>query len=90
MRQSHLEGETVLGVVAHPFNPKTWEAEASGFLSLKPSWSTEWVAGQPVIHIETLSQNPCPRSDPTWDISHGQAWYHDSITNAVFYLQTGA
>ena len=41
MRQSHLEGETVLGVVAHPFNPKTWEAEASGFLSLKPSWSTE-------------------------------------------------
>jgi hypothetical protein len=29
------------GVVAHAFNPSTWEAEASGFLSLRPAWSTE-------------------------------------------------
>jgi hypothetical protein len=28
-------------VVAHPFNPSTWEAEAGGFLSLRPAWSTE-------------------------------------------------
>ena len=28
------------GVVAHAFNPSTWEAEAGGFLSSKPSWST--------------------------------------------------
>jgi hypothetical protein len=28
-------------VVAHAFNPRTWEAEAGGFLSLRPAWSTE-------------------------------------------------
>jgi hypothetical protein len=26
---------------AHTFNPSTWEAEAGGFLSLRPAWSTE-------------------------------------------------
>jgi hypothetical protein len=29
------------GVVVHAFNPSTWEAEAGGFLSLRPAWSTE-------------------------------------------------
>jgi hypothetical protein len=28
-------------VVTHAFNPSTWEAEAGGFLSLRPAWSTE-------------------------------------------------
>jgi hypothetical protein len=37
----HLE--TVIGraVVAHAFNPSTCEAEAGGFLSSRPAWSTE-------------------------------------------------
>jgi hypothetical protein len=26
-------------VVAHAFNPTTWEAEAGGFLSSRPAWS---------------------------------------------------
>jgi hypothetical protein len=26
-------------MVAHAFNPSTWEAEAGGFLSLRPTWS---------------------------------------------------
>jgi hypothetical protein len=43
------------GVVAHAFNPSTWEAEAGGFLSSRPAWSTEWVPGQPVLHRETAS-----------------------------------
>ena len=30
-----------LGVVVHSFNPSTWEAEAGGFLSSRPAWSTE-------------------------------------------------
>jgi hypothetical protein len=28
-------------VVADVFNPSTWEAEAGGFLSLRPAWYTE-------------------------------------------------
>jgi hypothetical protein len=44
------------GVVAHTFNPNTWEAEAGGFLSSRPAWSTEWVPGQPGLYRETLSQ----------------------------------
>jgi hypothetical protein len=43
-------------VVAHAFNPSTPEAEAGGFLSSRPVWSTEWVPGQPGLHRETLSQ----------------------------------
>jgi hypothetical protein len=27
------------GVVAHTFNPSTWEAEAGRFLSSRPAWS---------------------------------------------------
>jgi major histocompatibility complex class I len=30
-----------LGVVVHVFNPSTWEADAGGFLSSRPAWSTE-------------------------------------------------
>ena len=51
--------KNVLGswaVVAHAFNPSTWEAEAVGFLCSRPAWSTEWVPGQPGLHRETLSQ----------------------------------
>jgi hypothetical protein len=29
------------GVVAHAFNPSTWEAEPGGFLSSRPAWSTK-------------------------------------------------
>jgi hypothetical protein len=43
-------------VVAHTFDPSTWEAEAGGFLSSRPAWSTKWVPGQPGIYRETLSQ----------------------------------
>ena len=34
-----------LGVVVHAFDPSTWEAEAGGFLSSRPAWSTKWVPG---------------------------------------------
>jgi hypothetical protein len=37
-------------------DPSTREAEAGGFLSSRPAWSTEWVPGQPRLHRETLSQ----------------------------------
>jgi hypothetical protein len=36
-----VEKITLPGVVAHAFNPSTWEAEAGGFLSSRTAWSTE-------------------------------------------------
>jgi hypothetical protein len=44
---SHKEIEVIKNlptsraVVAHTFNPSTWEAEAGRFLSSRPAWSTE-------------------------------------------------
>jgi hypothetical protein len=43
-------------VVVNAFNPSTQEAEAGGFLSSRPAWSTEWVPGQPGLHRITLSR----------------------------------
>jgi hypothetical protein len=43
-------------MVAHAFNPSTWEAEAGGFLSSRPAWSTERVPEQPGLYRETLSR----------------------------------
>jgi hypothetical protein len=33
-------------VVASALNPSTWEAEAGGFLSSRPAWSTEGRGGE--------------------------------------------
>ena len=30
-----------LSVLVYTFNPSTWEAEAAGFQSSRPAWSTE-------------------------------------------------
>jgi hypothetical protein len=45
-RERGMEGETEIEiicwvVVAHAFNPSTQEAEAGGFLSSRPAWSTK-------------------------------------------------
>jgi hypothetical protein len=44
-------------VVAHAFNPSTWEVDTGRFLSSRPAWSTKWVPGQPGLYRETLSWN---------------------------------
>jgi hypothetical protein len=41
--------------VTQAFDPSTQEAEAGGYLSLGPVWSTEQVIEQPGLHRETLS-----------------------------------
>jgi hypothetical protein len=41
-------------VVAHAFNPSTWEAEVGKALSSRPVWSTELVPEQTRLHKETL------------------------------------
>jgi len=43
-------------MVVQAFNPSTREAEAGGFLSLRPACSTKWVPGVPGLYRETLSQ----------------------------------
>jgi hypothetical protein len=68
-------------VVAHAFNPSTWEAEAGGFLSSRPAWSTEWVLGQPGLHRETLSRKTKPNQTKPPKYA---AWRKDSNTTPVF------
>jgi hypothetical protein len=53
------------GTVAHAFNPSTWEAEAGGFLSSRPDWSTKWVPGQPGLYRETLSRKNKTKQNKT-------------------------
>jgi hypothetical protein len=40
-------------VVAHAFNPSTWEAEAGGFLSLRPGLQSEFQESQ------SYTEKPC-------------------------------
>jgi hypothetical protein len=41
VRELFLQKTSPPGVVAHAFSPSTREAEAGGFLSLRPVWSTK-------------------------------------------------
>jgi hypothetical protein len=43
---SELEREQEPATVQLSFSPSTREAEAGGFVSSRPAWSTEWVLGQ--------------------------------------------
>jgi hypothetical protein len=45
------------GVVAHAFNPSTREAEAGGFLSLRPAWSLESARTARAIQRNPVSKN---------------------------------
>jgi hypothetical protein len=40
-RQKEKENDQSWAMVVHAFNPSTWEAEAGGFLSSRPAWSTK-------------------------------------------------
>lgn len=53
-----LKRSLELGIVAHTFNPSSWEAEAGGSLSARLACSTDGVPGQPRLHSETLPQKP--------------------------------
>ena len=55
IRIYYKEAQISLEVVAHTYNASTWEAEAGGFLSWSPVWSTERDPRQPELHRETLS-----------------------------------
>jgi hypothetical protein len=66
-------------VVAHAFNPSTWEAEAGGFLSSKPAWSTEGVPGQPGLHRETLSQKKKKKKKRKKEKEKGSRWLSQAM-----------
>ena len=55
-KKSSLKASLSRAVVAHAFNPSTWEAEAGKFLSSRPAWSTKRVPGQSGLHRETMSR----------------------------------
>ena len=61
------------------FNPSTWEATAGGFLSLRPTWSTEQVQGQPGLHRETLS-----RKNHKNQYQFPSNWKERSIANSFY------
>ena len=47
LRSTYSKSRTInLSVVANAFNPSTQEAEAGGFLSSRPAWSTEFQDSQ--------------------------------------------
>ena len=50
-----LENYCCRAMVAHAFNPSTWEAEVGRFLSSRHACTTEWVPRQPGLYRETLS-----------------------------------
>jgi hypothetical protein len=50
-------------VVAHVFNPSTWEVEAGGFLILRPAWTTEDSQGYTEKpRLEKQKQNPVSKT----------------------------
>jgi hypothetical protein len=80
-------------VVAHAFNPSTWEAEAGGFLSSRPAWSTKWIPGQPRLYRETLSRKKQINKSYPWAyalafVSH--LLFHSSVCghSVWFHLLT--
>jgi hypothetical protein len=58
-------------VVAHTFNPSTWEAEAGGFLSLRPAWSknefqdSQGYTEKPCLEKKTNKQKKTTKKNQT-------------------------
>jgi hypothetical protein len=54
VQQSYIKIHKSQAVMAHPFNPSTWEAEAGGFLSLRTARATP---RNPVLEKQKTKQN---------------------------------
>jgi hypothetical protein len=72
-------------VVAHAFNPSTWEAETGRFLSSRPARSTEWVPGHPGLHRETLSQKKKKKSQPLL-LASSETWHGCVVLGLIALL----
>ena len=78
-------------VVVHAFNPSTREAEAGGFPSSRPAWSTKWVPGQPGLYRETLSwktKQKTNKQTKAWIIREmgNYMWEINAITSKGFQV----
>jgi hypothetical protein len=60
-------------------NPSTREAEAGGFLSSRPAWSTEWVPGQPGLYRKILSWKNKKQKTTTKNVYHSQVCWPVSL-----------
>jgi hypothetical protein len=60
----HIKAQTGQAWWHTPLIPA--EAEAGGFLTLRPAWSTKWVPGQPGLYRETLSQKTKKKKSLCW------------------------
>jgi hypothetical protein len=52
-------------VVAHAFNPSTWEAEAGGFLSSRPTWSTKCFPEKPCLEKQNKTKQNKTKQNKT-------------------------
>jgi hypothetical protein len=71
------------GVVAHAFNPSTREAEAGGFLSSRPAWSTK----------SFLPDLISPQHSVEWRLyhcaDHGASFCAQKVTSAAAVINSG-
>jgi hypothetical protein len=76
-------------VVAHAFNPSTWEAEAGGFrVRGQPGLQSEFQDSQGYIHRETLSRKIKKQNIKQNKKTHRGAWVHTIKTRAKTLEET--
>jgi hypothetical protein len=63
----------------HTFSPSTQEAEASGFLSLRPACSTKRVPGQPGLYSPPFFETPSQKKGGMHDVDLGPPHSHVQI-----------
>ena len=74
-------------VMAHTFNPSTWEAKAGISLSSRPAWSTEIVLRQPELHRGTLSWKTQWKTQPKNSfVEYCHVWWFKRIACIGFTI----
>jgi hypothetical protein len=75
-------------MVAHAFNPSTWKAEAGGFLSSRPAWSTEFQDSQGYTEKPCLEKPKPKKKEEMLDSSsifssHVSAFYVNFLSRQI-------
>jgi hypothetical protein len=72
-------------VVVHTFDPSTWETEVGRSLSLRTTWSTEQVLGQPELHRETLSHKQTNKQQTQKQNTKQNKTLHQTVMQAKMW-----